>query len=63
MEYKLRVTDEIRNELNTKLIDVITRVLADGSEVDCIDLSHTADYPNLEVVEVKIVNNFTIPGI
>jgi hypothetical protein len=60
MESKLKITEEIRQELTEKSIIICTHILADETEVDCIDMFYQDQYPDLEIVEVK-ASAFTIP--
>ena len=60
MESKLKITEEIRQELTDKSIIICTHILADETEVDCIDIFYQDQYPTLELVQVK-VSQFGIP--
>ena len=60
MESKLKITEEIRQELTEKCIIICTHILADETEVDCIDDSYASEYPDLQLVQVQ-PSKFTTP--
>jgi hypothetical protein len=56
MENKLKITEDIRQQLTDKGIVICTYVLENDTEADCIDTIYQNDYPFLEVVTKKLIN-------
>jgi len=50
---KLKITENLRQNLNESLVVVCTYLDLENNEIDCIDMVHQEDYPELEIVEVQ----------
>jgi len=50
---KLKITENLRQDLIESQVVVCTYLDLDNNEIDCIDMVHQDDYPELELVEVQ----------